>query len=174
MRLFCSLIVCCSLLVISSAVQAQTSNANMPASTPDSQLTDNGNGTVTDTKTGLVWKKCMEGVSGATCNSGSAGAFTWQTALQQPGVVNDNGGFAEYSDWRLPNIKELRSIVEEKCVDPAINLTKFPNTPSSVVWSGSPYAFYSDFAWYVYFYNGYSSFNYRYYYIQVRLVRGGQ
>lgn len=174
MRFFCSLIVCCSLLAISPAVQAQTCNANMPASTPDSQLTDNGNGTVTDTKTGLMWKKCMEGVSGDNCDSGSAGSFTWQTALQQPGVVNTGGGFAGQTDWRLPNIKELRSIVEEKCVDPSINLTRFPNTPSSVVWSGSPSAYGSDYAWYVNFGNGYSSIYNRYHYFQVRLVRGGQ
>jgi hypothetical protein len=161
-------------MAASPSAQAQTCNAYMPASTPDSQLTDNGNGTVTDTKTGLVWKQCVEGLSGATCNSGSAGAFTWQTALQQPGVVNDNGGFAGYSDWRLPNIKELRSIVEEKCVDPAINLTKFPNTPSSVVWSGSPLAGHSDYAWIVHFVNGYSYFVNRNDNLQVRLVRGGQ
>jgi len=174
MRLFCSLTLCCCLLAASPSAQAQTCNAYMPASTPDSQLTDNSNGTVTDTKTGLVWKQCVEGLSGATCNSGSAGAFTWQTALRQPGVVNSGGGFAGYSDWRLPNIKELRSIVEEKCHDPAINLTKFPNTPHSVVCSGSPVAVNSDGAWYVNFIDGYSSSMHRNNGCQVRLVRGGQ
>ncbi len=157
------------------SAQAQTCNANMPASTPDSQLTDNGDSTVTDTKTGLIWKKCMEGVTGANCDTGSATTFTWQTALQQPGVVNNNGGFAGYTDWRLPNVKELDSIVEEKCYDPSINLTRFPNTPSSSVWSGSPYADYSDNAWYVDFYYGYSDVGYRDDDgSQVRLVRGGQ
>lgn len=99
---------------------------------------DNSDGTITDTKTGLMWKKCMEGFTGNSCDTGAAAAFTWQTALQQPGVVNSGGGFAGQTDWRLPNIKELTSIVEEQCYDPAINLTRFPNTPSSVVWSGSP------------------------------------
>jgi len=40
-------------------------------------------------------------------------SFTWETALQQPGLVN-SVGFAEHSDWRLPNVKELASLVEEK------------------------------------------------------------
>ncbi len=173
MRLFCSLTFCCCLLASSPSAQAQGCNADMPASTPDSQLTDNGN-TITDTKTGLMWKKCMEGVTGNNCESGSATGFTWQTALQRPGVVNTSGGFAGQTDWRLPNIKELRSIVEEKCVDPAINLTRFPNTPSLVVWSGSPDANYSGGAWIVNFYYGISDVYYRDYNYQVRLVRGGQ
>jgi len=172
MRNFSALIFCCFFLV-SHPVQAQTCNANMAASTPDSQLTDTGDGTITDSKTGLMWKKCMEGVTGNLCNTGAAATFTWQTALQQPGVVN-GVGFAGYSDWRLPNIKELTSIVEERCYDPAINLTRFPNTPPSVVWSGSPVAYDSYSAWVVNFSNGGSSNYYRGYYVQVRLVRGGQ
>jgi hypothetical protein len=64
------------------------------------------------------------------------------------------------------------SIVEEKCYDPAINLTRFLNTPSSVVWSGSPYAYYSGNAWYVNFNGGYSGIYNRSNDYQVRLVRG--
>lgn len=174
MRICRFLILFLFLLVPFRSVQAQTCNANMVASTPDTQLTDKGDGTITDTATGLMWKKCMEGVTGNSCDTGSAAAFTWQTALQQPGVVNSGGGFAGQTDWRLPNIKELSSIVEEKCYDPAINLTRFPNTPSSVVWSGSPVADYSGGAWLVYFYNGGSGIYDRNDDYQVRLVRGGQ
>jgi hypothetical protein len=163
------------MLAISPVTQAQTCNPNMPASTPDSQLTDNDDGTITDTATGLMWKKCMEGLTGDFCETGAAATFTWQTALQRPGVVNNTGGgFAGKTDWRLPNIKELVSIVEEKCYDPAINLTRFPNTPSSVVWSGSPNANNSDGAWHVAFYYGNSGYRNRNSYFQVRLVRGGQ
>lgn len=176
MRKSLTLFLFLSLLVPFRSAQAQYCNANMVASTPDSQLTDNGNGTVTNTKTGLMWKKCLEGVTGNNCDSGSAGGFTWQTALQQPGVVNNSGGFAGHTDWRLPNVKELSSIVEEQCCEPSINLTKFPNTPASVVWSGSPSAGNSDFAWYVEFNDGSTGYYYRdghYGYSQVRLVRGG-
>ena len=160
--------------IFSVATAHAACNSNMPASTPDSQLTDNGDGTVTDSATGLMWKKCLEGVSGNTCENGSASSFTWQQALQQPGTVNAVG-FAGHADWRLPNIKELRSIVEEQCYNPAINPNRFPNTPSYGVWSGSPLAAYSDYAWYVYFYFGFSYFAaYRVSYCAVRLVRGGQ
>ncbi|MDO9041940.1 MAG: DUF1566 domain-containing protein [Desulfocapsaceae bacterium] len=174
MRTSLTLIFILSSLAIVPGVSGQTCNTtSITATIPDSQLTDNGDGTITDSKTGLMWKKCMEGVTGNLCDTGVATTFTWQTALQQPGVVN-GGGFATHQDWRLPNIKELTSIVEEQCYDPSINLNRFPNTPSSVVWSGSPFAYYSDSAWVVNFYYG-SSFNGdRSYGDQVRLVRGGQ
>jgi hypothetical protein len=139
-----------------------------------SQLVDNGDGTISDMQTGLMWKKCVEGVSGNGCAAGSAASFNWQQALEQPGTVNSGEGFAGYHDWRLPNIKELTSIVEEQCSNPAINSNRFPNTPSSYVWSGSPYANYSGLAWYVDFGNGYSYGGNRSVNDQVRLVRDGQ
>ncbi len=147
---------------------------SIPASTSDSQLVDNGDGTITDSKTGLMWKKCLEGLSGNNCESGATGSFTWQSALQQPDIVNNSGGFAGHKDWRLPNINELVSIIEEQCSAPAINLSRFPNTPSSGVRSGSPYTGYSDNAWYVNFAYGFSYFNPRDDGSAVRLVRGGQ
>jgi len=163
------IIFCC--VFFATSVHAAC-NSNMPASTPDSQLTDNGDGTITDSKTGLMWKQCLEGLSG-DC-SGTAETFTWQEALQRPGTVNGDGGFAGYSDWRLPNIKELRSLVEEQCSNPAINASRFPSTPSSNVWSGSPYAYNSGGAWNVNFNVGYSYALNRSDGNAVRLVRGGQ
>jgi hypothetical protein len=165
-------ILCC---LFSAAAVHATCNSNMPASTPDTQLIDNTDGTITDSKTGLMWKKCSEGqtFSGGTC-TGTASTFTWQVALQQPGTVNNADGFAGYTDWRLPDIRELRSIVEERCYSPAINLTRFPGTPSDGVWSSSPYASVSDYAWVVYFSYGYSSSAFRDHGYAVRLVRGGQ
>ncbi|MCI5117626.1 MAG: DUF1566 domain-containing protein [Candidatus Electrothrix sp. LOE1_4_5] len=164
------LLICLSLAVTVHAAQVCQTDS-MPASTPDSQLIDNGDGTITDSKTGLMWKQCLEGVSGNLCDTGSPASFTWQEALQQPGVVNKAGGFAGHTDWRLPNIRELVSLVEEQCYDPAINLNRFPNTPSSSVWSGSPSP---SAAWYVNFNSGGSNDGSRVNYSAVRLVRGGQ
>jgi hypothetical protein len=147
---------------------------SIPPTTPDSQLIDNNDNTVTDLKTGLMWKKCLEGVSGNLCDTGSLDYFTWQQALEQPGVVNAASGFAGHTDWRLPNIRELISIVEEQCYNPAINLNRFPNAPSSSVWSGSPYAHYPGYAWYVNFNYGDSDSYDRGSGQFVRLVRGGQ
>jgi hypothetical protein len=176
-RYLCLIFFLCFLAPLYMA-QAQICNDNMAASTPDSQLADNGNGTVTDRKTGLMWKKCAEGQTGSNCENGSAAGFTWQGALHQPRMINNGPGFAGYHDWRLPNVKELRSIVEEKCYGPTINLIRFPNThPYSVVWSGSPKGNFldlSNFAWVVGFYFGNSVYGERGSSYQVRLVRGGQ
>ncbi|MGR0481469.1 MAG: Lcl C-terminal domain-containing protein [Candidatus Electronema sp. V4] len=167
------LTLCC---LFSVATVHAACNSSIPASTPGSQLIDNGNGTITDSKTGLMWKQCIEGLSGSGCATGSAGSFTWQQALQQLGTVNAGGGFAGHADWRLPNINELRSIVEEQCYNPAINATRFPNTPSLHFWSGSPVAVNSGYAWSVDFSlgdSGYGNRN-RNAVSAVRLVRGGQ
>ena len=134
-----------------SAPQAQVCLDTVEAVAPDGRYTDHSDGTVTDKITGLMWRQCGEGQSGTDCSGGSATTHTWRGALQIPASVNTQGGFAGYSDWRLPNIKELASLVEERCYSPAINLTLFPNTLSSYYWSASPYANYSAYAWSVYF-----------------------
>jgi len=159
----------CTLFVTSP--QAQIINEYIPDDTPDSRYTLHNDGTVTDSWTGLMWQRCSLGQTwdGSTC-TGSASTYTWQEALQQ----GNSNSFAGYSDWRLPNRKELRSIVAYDRYNPAINTTVFPNTPSSSYWSSSPYAGSSYYAWLVYFYGGYDYGYYRYGNCCVRLVRGGQ
>jgi len=148
---------------------------SIPSSTTDAQLIDNGDQTIIDVKTGLMWKKCSEGLSGDNCDVDAALFFTWQQALERPGFVNQSGGFANYYDWRLPDVRELLSIVEEECYDPAINLNRFPNTPSSFAWSASPSRGNIGTAWNVSFGYGLSTYSaVRFNYHNVRLVRGGQ
>ena len=160
------------LMLGAGTVQAQICHPeSIPASTPDSQLQDNGDGTITDLKTGLIWKQCLEGQSGSDCASGSAEDFTWQQALQRAQTLNSSGGFAGFSDWRVPNIKELHSLVEHQCFIPAINLTRFPNASYHWLWSSSAVAGNASFAWYVYFYDGYTSWNGKSNYGQLLLVR---
>ncbi len=112
-------------------------NANLVETTPtadfDISATD---GTVIHTKTGLMWKRCAEGQTwdGTTC-TGSASNFNWQNAL----AAAANSTFAGYSDWRLPNIKELQSIVESCGYSPAINRTIFPAIPSVLLLVGFEY-----------------------------------
>ena len=149
-------------LLLAQMAVAQTCNDAIPASTPDSRFIVNGN-EVTDTVTGLIWQSCSLGQTGSDCSGGSASGYTWKEALE-----------AASPPWRLPNINELNSIVEEKCSYPAINLTVFPNTPSSNYWLASPDAYISDSAWYVGFGYGYSSNHNKSDNLQVRLVRGGQ
>ncbi len=112
---------------------------SIPATTPVFQFKNNGDGTVTDTKTGLMWKRCGEGQVWNSVTDGCDGSivgYTWKAALEQVQAINNMGGFAGYTDWHLPNVKELQSIVERQCYSPAINLTIFPNT-SNTFWTSS-------------------------------------
>ena len=158
------------LALCAAGAAAQTCYDSIPATAPASRFTDNGDGTVTDGATRLQWQRCSEGQawSGGTC-AGTATAHTWQAALQLAAAAS----YAGQSDWRLPNTKELASIVEQACYDPAIDLAVFPGTHSSF-WSSSPYAGYPDFAWYQEFGGGFYGQNHKDYDYQVRLVRGGQ
>ena len=150
---------------------AVTCQAGIAASNPDSAYTDNGNGTVTHIPTGLTWKRCQEGQiwSSGTC-TGTATKANWSQALTQAATSN----YAGQTDWRLPNVKELRSLVEECRMRPSINDTIFPNTPGYDVWSGSPYASYAGYAWYVNFNHGGSSQYFRNLSFGIRLVRNAQ
>ncbi|MCI5133714.1 MAG: DUF1566 domain-containing protein [Candidatus Electrothrix sp. AW2] len=148
------------------------------------QYIDNCNGTITDTETGLMWKRCSEGLSGVNCEEGEAKKYEWNDAMQRFKKVQ----YADYSDWRLPTIDELKTLVycsngvkdkdDGECNDgskkPTINQQAFPNTLSNWYWSGSPNADFSDFAWLVSFFNGRSNYAYRGNDYAVRLVRGGQ
>ena len=160
------------LLLITNILQAQTCRleSEVPSTTPNSRFTDNGNGTITDNGTGLMWQKCQLGLSGSSCINGSATAQTWQQALDQA----DSNTLAGYNDWRLPNHKELLSIVEQRCYNPSINTTYFPNTSFSNFWSASPRANDVSYAWLVDFHDGNAFSNHRYGNRDVRLVRFGQ
>jgi hypothetical protein len=90
---------------------------------------DNGNNTISDTKRKLMWQKL------------SVGQFTWQGAIDYcNGLV-----LAGFSDWRLPHVKELMSIVDYNKVNPAIDTTFFPNGNDS--WSSTNSAGYTSQAW---------------------------
>jgi len=144
---------------------------SIPATAPASRFIDLGNGTVMDWATGLQWKRCSEGQtwSGSTC-TGTASTHSWQEALQLAEGASELG----LSDWRLPNIKELASVVELACADPTIDLAVFPGTPSSEFWSSSPLANLTDSAWFVNFSNGPARPVSKVSTLPVRLVRGEQ
>jgi len=145
-----SLFLCIVLCLSFISVHAQTCNGNLISTAPNLRFSDNANGTVTDNRTGLMWQKCSFGQNAMTCN-GSVLTVSWFDALTNTNSVNQGIGFAGYTDWRLPNIKELRSLVEQKCVSPAINLNVFPSTPSSYTyWSSSPavdFGFGGNYVW---------------------------
>jgi hypothetical protein len=155
-----------------AAHAATTCPANNVLSTPTTDFTiDNVNQVVTHIKTGLMWKQCTEGLSGANCAAGSATNMNWSAALSAAARP-----FAGYSDWRLPNPKELESIVETGCYNVSINETAFPNTPpfSSSLWSSTTYASTPVQAWLVDIYHGQNFTAPKTQVYNVRLVRGGQ
>lgn len=171
-----ALAIALSALVLAANAQASSlcagsENTAITATTPSADFTDNGDGTVTHHKTGLIWQRCSLGQSwdGTDC-IGNATAFTWADALAA-GAQNTLAGF---SDWRLPNKNELASIVEYRCHGPAINNQQFPNTPLEWYWSSSPDAYCSICAWYVRFDDGGVNGVDKYSNYRVRLVRAGQ
>jgi hypothetical protein len=125
---------------------------------------DNGNGTITDLTTGLMWlKKPFE-------------KKNWKAALAEcEGLI-----LAGYHDWRLPNILELQSIVNYRHRKPAIDPVTFPGVPTEVpadfwlgYWSSTKYASNWDSAWIVNFVDGSLFHHKKKYKYFVRAVRGG-
>jgi PKD repeat protein len=165
------------LSLLTPLAQAVMCASGIQPSNPDSHYAPSADGsTVTHIPTGLVWKRCAEGQTwtGATC-TGSASTFSWAQALTQASTSS----FADQSDWRLPNLKELRSLVEE-CTSSSINYSIFPNPPALNFWSSSPESGFPSHAWGVAFYRGVTGVGgesggyttgYPY---AVRLVRAGQ
>ena len=156
-------------------------NANIQLTKPDSIYTDNFDGTVTDTETGLVWAKCSLGQnwvdntpndgSDDQC-SGTAVGYTWKAALAAAQTANV-GNYLGQTDWRMPNKKELASLMETACENPAINNNLFPAAPSfGYFWTSSSYVVNSTDAWVINPYNGDDDTQKKQYSNHIRLVRG--
>ena len=138
---------------------------------------------VRDTQTGLEWTYCALGLSGTatlSCSSGSAELFTWSEALAEAQTYSVTVGNSSdeatttIDDWRLPNIKELASIVELCNEGPAINKDKFPDTPVGRYWSSSAFAPGSSVARGISFSSGFVNARVKNSNGFVRLVRSGQ
>ncbi len=182
-QLLIAVITCSSFYTISlqAANVLFCTNTTFSVTATTTHFTDNMDGTISDPETDLIWKKCSEGQTwvavGNDC-TGGIGSYNWQAALQRAQAVNTGAGenFSQ-SDWRVPNIKELASIVELACKVPTINETIFPDTPgtlSAFFWSSSSYATGSDDAWGVGFNKGGDNFLGKNFPFHVRLVRSGQ
>ena len=102
-------------------------------------------GTVKDTTTGLTWRVCADGLSGAGCGTGAAAVYDWQAALTRVAALNQ-AGFAGHRDWRLPNRNELASIIDYGRRNPALDDSVFPGFPKAgngnalSCWTSTPYA----------------------------------
>ena len=106
----------------------------VPFDTLPAHFTDNGDGTITDHFTNLVWQK-----------SPYHDSLTWENALHYADTLTMLGD----TDWRLPNIKELQSINEETLINPSLNRTYFDVNSSSKYWSSTSLPNQITKAWYL-------------------------
>ena len=120
-------------------------------------FTDNGNQTITDNLTQLVWQK-----------NPRIDSMTWEDALQYA----DTFQLAGYTDWRLPNIKELQSINDEKRGSPSINKTFFPTAITGKYFSSTTLPNQTTKAWYLDTQYGITTYQYKTVKLNVVLVRG--
>lgn len=116
----------------------QICNPKIPSTSPTNRYHDNGDGSVTDTKTGLEWARCSVGQTweNGSC-SGEAEPVLWSIASLVAATTETTPG---KNKWRLPEIKELSELTELQCARPAINLTIFPNTPAAAYWTWTRFA----------------------------------
>ena len=135
----------------SGAARASVCEPGYEPSNPDSAYLLGPDGTATDIRTGLVWKRCVEGFTwdGTTC-TGSAAFFDWPQAI----ALAEASTYASAQDWRLPNAKEMLSVAETCRMDPAVNVTVFPLTPTAqtdqfAFWTSSPVVGGTNLSWYV-------------------------
>jgi hypothetical protein len=121
--------------------------------------TDNGDGTVTDNVTTLMWQQEDDDTT-----------RTWDEACS----YCDDLTLAGYSDWRFPSKKELMSIVDYGTYNPSIDTTYFSGTDALFYWSSTTTPGPPSYAWAVEFYWGLVDNRYKSSSYYVRCVRGGQ
>ena len=114
---------------------------------------DNGNGTVKDNFTNLIWQKCSVGRSNDSLCSGTSTSMTWQLGMQSCKNLNLAGRI-----WRLPNINELFTLVDYSNTN-NINTIIFPNNESSIYWSSTTYISSTSSAWRLTFFTGATTAN---------------
>jgi len=121
---------------------------------PGVRFVDNKNGTITDTKTGLIWIKNPH----TDLPEGFKERMDWQQAINACAKLN----FASHKDWRLPTSEELISIIDwtrgAKDNEPTIDVAIFPNTKCSYYWTATTCPWSSGSAWLVDFDGGHVNY----------------
>ena len=113
---------------------------------PSPRFTDNGDGTVTDNLTGLMWMQNAD--AGNDCQGADTGDETWANALASAAACNASAGFAGYTDWRLPNVRELFSLIDfSQEYPPLPSGHPFTGVHQSTYWSSTTSVTSTDAAW---------------------------
>ncbi len=146
-------------LMVSSVASACNNYNTMEVTAPAERFTLQADGTAVDRLTNLMWARCTLGHDwdGATSDCvpvkldhnyaptpQEEGYYTWAGALQ----AAETSTYAQHTDWRLPNAKELASIVEVSCSLPALNTKVFPSFGRTwELWSSTPAQSFQTHAW---------------------------
>ena len=141
------------------------------AAWPNPRFTDNGTGTVTDNLTGLMWTKDANAPGFSSCEPGIS--KTWQEALDYAACLNSSS-YLGYNDWRLPNKKELYSLIDISRFNPSLQIRHpFTNVQSDIYWTSTTSAYDTNSAWFVDLWYGdvYDGSKYSFFYAWP--VRGG-
>ncbi|MCF8006314.1 MAG: DUF1566 domain-containing protein [Methylovulum sp.] len=132
------------------------------------------NGTVMDTETKLMWCRYPLGQRlTSTGVEGQAEIISWSEVLVCAEKFNQHGGCASFTNWRCPEISELKTLLQ-----PTLNAATglylsaeiFPQSPA-LLWSATAYAGYGGGAWCVNFAEGLALNESPLFYCAVRLVR---
>ncbi|MBF0339084.1 MAG: DUF1566 domain-containing protein [Nitrospirae bacterium] len=137
---------------------------------PAPRLSDNTT-IVTDNLTGLVWTKDA-GIPtvGSSC---TGGYMNWAAALNYVACLNTSS-YLGYTDWRLPNRKELMSLLNRGTFAPSLPSSHpFTNVQGNAYWSSTTYAANTGKAWAVYIYDGVEAAYDKTYNNSAWAVRGG-
>ncbi len=127
---------------------------------------DNGDGTVTDQGTDLMWMQSAADTD-ADGNIDTDDEISWKDALAYCEDLN----FAGFTDWRLPNQRELTSIIKYNAFAPAIDPVF--SDGSSYYWSSTTTAHHANYALGVHFNYGSDGWDFKTHLYYVRCVRGG-
>jgi hypothetical protein len=165
---------------VKKEIKVQQCFLSLLKKTPQHYSICNDGQTVIDSKTELMWSRCSHGKTWNKENKqceGKASIHNWQQALAIVKKENQKE-LLTYNDWRLPNIKELSSLVETSCINPSIDAFTFAKAYNKEVenydfWTSSVYELYPGRAWHVNFNLGHDFATDKRNYKQVRLVRSG-
>ena len=141
----------------SKRIHVRAVRYTVPVSLPEQQYINNADGTITDQYTGLTWQRVL-----------NSGTMTWENALKYA----ENFTLGGYTDWRLPNIKELQSLNDERFRTPLLDTAFFVLGSAANFWSSTTTSNQSARAWYNSFATGITTYEDKLILLNVICVRG--